>query len=255
MPLESVASRGGRRLPVEQDALPGVAPVVPTGQRPIAMQHAMTRDGEGEIVRRAGVPTARMAFGSPILLAMSVKDDVCPAGISRRACHTFLWNSVPLTSRGRSSLVTGFRRGRARAPGGADPPRRLRGQVAHRETALQVFDQEFFVLAHQDRNQSLAAGCDQHEPEGGFPDQEADLFAGFTVSSDGLPFRLEVMWLPYAFSEDVRRGRDPRLHPALAGSMAGKSISVSATLFMKFVMRNCADRAMISMICPSVNPA
>ena len=33
------------------------------------------------------------------------------------------------------------------------------------ETTLQVLDQELFILAHQDRHQSLAAGCDQ-DPAG-----------------------------------------------------------------------------------------
>jgi hypothetical protein len=50
-----------------------------------------------------------------------------------------------------------------------------------RETTLQVLDQEILILAHQDRDQPLAAGCDQYETEGGLSDEEADLLCGFAA--------------------------------------------------------------------------
>jgi hypothetical protein len=45
-------------------------------------------------------------------------------------------------------------------------------------TTLQVLDQELFILAHQDRHQSLAAGCDQDPAEGGVSREVADLIDG-----------------------------------------------------------------------------
>src|SRR5437763_14479872 len=124
------------------------------------------------------------------------------------------------------------------------------------ETTLQVLDRELFSLAHQDRHRSLAAGCDQDPAEGGVSREVADLLDGLT----GVERRIALLWRSHVITAHVLRGRSmgtrfPGPHPACAGSNSGKSISVSATLFMKLVMRNCADRAMTSMICPSVNPA
>src|SRR3954453_14305586 len=124
------------------------------------------------------------------------------------------------------------------------------------ETTLQVLDRELFSLAHQDRHRSLAAGCDQDPAEGGVSREVADLLAGLT----GVERRIALVWRGHVVTVHFLRGRSmgtrfPGPHPASAGSNSGKSISVSATLFMKLVIRNCADRAMTSMICPSVNPA
>jgi hypothetical protein len=58
------------------------------------------------------------------------------------------------------------------------------------ETTLQVLDQELFILAHQDRHQSLAAGCDQDPAEGGVSQEVADLLAGLT----GVERRIALLW-------------------------------------------------------------
>src|SRR3954452_12457152 len=124
------------------------------------------------------------------------------------------------------------------------------------ETTLQVLDRELFSLAHQHRHRSLAAGCDQDQAEGEVSREVADLLDGPT----GVERRIALLWRSHVVTAHFLRGRSigtrfPGPHPARTGSNSGKSISVSATLFMKLVMRNCADRAMTSMICPSVNPA
>ena len=58
------------------------------------------------------------------------------------------------------------------------------------ETTLQVLDQELFILAHQDRHQSLAAGCDQNPAEGGVSQKVADILDGLT----GVERRIALLW-------------------------------------------------------------
>jgi len=58
------------------------------------------------------------------------------------------------------------------------------------ETTLQVLDRELFSLAHQDRQRSLAAGCDQDPAEGGVSREVADLIDGPT----GVERRIALLW-------------------------------------------------------------
>lgn|GEM_PF-6512274 len=59
------------------------------------------------------------------------------------------------------------------------------------ETPLQVIDQELFILTHQDQHQSIAAGCDQEDPdEGGVSQEVADLLAGL----NGVERRIPLLW-------------------------------------------------------------
>jgi hypothetical protein len=65
------------------------------------------------------------------------------------------------------------------------------------ETTLQVLDQELFILAHQDRHQSLAAGCDQNPAEGGVSREVADLLDGLT----GVERRIALLWRSHVITE------------------------------------------------------
>jgi len=58
------------------------------------------------------------------------------------------------------------------------------------ETTLQALDREFLSLAHQDRDRSLAAGCDQDPAEGGVSREVADLPDGPT----GVERRIALLW-------------------------------------------------------------